>query len=100
MNGFFRAINNNCFTNKPFITFGMLAGGHNHIKKYERYYDNNLKKKDKLEHSDIIKKNIMVICMLCTKTMESFLDRCSIYFYIQFYLIQKKKRFIMREPRA
>jgi hypothetical protein len=59
MNGFFRAIDNNCFTSNPFITFGMLAGGHNHIKKYKRYYDNNLKKNSKLEHSDIIKKNII-----------------------------------------
>jgi len=58
MNGFFRAINNNSFINKPFITFGMLAGGHNHIKKYARYYDDNLKKNDELEHTEIIRRNI------------------------------------------
>ena len=33
----------------------------------------------------------MVICTLCIKTMESFLDQCSIYFCIQFYSIQKKE---------
>ena len=58
MNGFFRAIDNSCFTSNPFITFGMLAGGHNHIKKYERYHY-NLKNNNKLEYSDIIKKNII-----------------------------------------
>lgn len=58
-NGFFRTIENNCFINKSFITFGMLAGGHNHLKKYKKYYDKNLKKNDKLENSEIIKKNII-----------------------------------------
>ena len=37
----------------------MLAGGHNHIKRYEKYYDHKLKKNNKLENSEIIKKNII-----------------------------------------
>jgi hypothetical protein len=59
MNSFFRSINNDCFTNKPFITFGMLAGGHNHLNKYKKHYENNLKRNSKLENSEIIKKNII-----------------------------------------
>ena len=64
LNGIFKSINKNHFINKPFITFGMLAGGHNHTKMYKEFYECKLSKKIKMGKLEIINRNILFFLKL------------------------------------
>ena len=54
MNGIFRSIRDECFLQKSFITYGMLAGGN----KYNIRYKNFFKKYDTYDFKNLIEKNI------------------------------------------
>lgn len=60
MNGIFRAIRDECFLQKPFITFGMLAGGNKYNIRYKNFY----KKYDTYDFKNIIEKNIVFFLKL------------------------------------
>ncbi|MDB9760731.1 hypothetical protein OAB59_02055 [Pelagibacteraceae bacterium] len=60
MNGMFRAIRDECFLKKPFITFGMLSGGHKHNMKYGDFYKKNVD----YNSTNIIEKNIIFFLKL------------------------------------
>jgi|TARA_B100000768_G_C11244847_1_gene361268 hypothetical protein len=60
MNGIVRGIRNECFMQKPFITFGMLAGGHKHNTKYK----NAIIKQNNNDTKNIIEKNIIFFLKL------------------------------------
>ena len=63
MNGVFRAITDDFFLQKPFITYGMLAGGN----KYNIRYGNFHKKYDNINLKNMIEKNIIFFLKLHIK---------------------------------
>lgn len=95
MNGIFRAITDEFFLQKPFITYGMLAGGN----KYSIRYGNFHKKYDNSDLNNIIEKNIVFFLKLNTnknfqysitstssiKNYQDILDKIKSFenFYIQ-----------------
>ena len=60
MNGVIRGIRNECFMQKPFITLGMLSGGH----RYNTKYKNAIIKQNNNDTKNIIKKNIIFFLKL------------------------------------
>lgn len=60
MNGLVRGIRNECFMQKPFITFGMLAGGH----RYNNKYKNVIVKQNNYDFKNLIEKNIIFFLKL------------------------------------
>lgn len=60
INGLVRGIRNECFMQKPFITFGMLAGGHRHNTKYK----NVIVKQNNYDSKNLIEKNIIFFLKL------------------------------------
>lgn len=60
MNGVVRGIRNECFMEKPFITIGMLAGGHRHNTKYK----NAIVNQNNYDSKNLIKKNIIFFLKL------------------------------------
>ena len=60
MNGVVRGIRNEFFMQKPFITFGMLAGGHRHNTKYKNVIVNQ----NNYDSKNLIEKNIIFFLKL------------------------------------
>ena len=64
MNGVVRGIRNEFFMQKPFITFGMLAGGHRHNTKYKNVIVNQ----NNYDSKNLIEKNIIFFLKLSKNT--------------------------------